>query len=226
MATGATPAPAPATVGAAGWTAATPASTAAGCRPMGTVRSGEHTSGLQSHRDLHSFPTRRSSDLHKVRYPRTHEVPRTSFLGHRLGARRCMRRRGAWPRARLRHRLRRRWGRRDGRQPLPRRRPRAADRWARSDPESTRLDFSHTEIYTLSLHDALPISTRYAILGPMKFRGRVFWVIGLALVGACGGEVHGHGRDSGTGSGDGGGGGMDGSHSGVDGGGLPTDGHV
>src|ERR687893_247258 len=26
-------------------------------------RSGEHTPGLQSHRDLHSFPTRRSSDL-------------------------------------------------------------------------------------------------------------------------------------------------------------------
>src|SRR5499427_2237933 len=29
-----------------------------------TVRSEEHTSELQSHRDLHSFPTRRSSDLH------------------------------------------------------------------------------------------------------------------------------------------------------------------
>src|ERR1044072_8068869 len=27
------------------------------------MRSEEHTSGLQSHRDLHSFPTRRSSDL-------------------------------------------------------------------------------------------------------------------------------------------------------------------
>src|SRR5882672_7276681 len=27
-------------------------------------RSEEHTSELQSHRDLHSFPTRRSSDLH------------------------------------------------------------------------------------------------------------------------------------------------------------------
>src|SRR5579875_2710954 len=30
------------------------------------VRSEEHTSELQSHRDLHSFPTRRSSDLGKV----------------------------------------------------------------------------------------------------------------------------------------------------------------
>src|SRR5476649_2729815 len=29
----------------------------------GLVRSEEHTSELQSHRDLHSFPTRRSSDL-------------------------------------------------------------------------------------------------------------------------------------------------------------------
>src|SRR5579875_3332049 len=29
----------------------------------GKLRSEEHTSELQSHRDLHSFPTRRSSDL-------------------------------------------------------------------------------------------------------------------------------------------------------------------
>src|ERR1044072_7038824 len=29
----------------------------------GDLRSEEHTSGLPSHRDLHSFPTRRSSDL-------------------------------------------------------------------------------------------------------------------------------------------------------------------
>src|SRR5476649_1509676 len=29
-------------------------------------RSEEHTSELQSHRDLHSFPTRRSSDLRKA----------------------------------------------------------------------------------------------------------------------------------------------------------------
>src|SRR5476649_528861 len=30
---------------------------------IGWARSEEHTSELQSHRDLHSFPTRRSSDL-------------------------------------------------------------------------------------------------------------------------------------------------------------------
>src|SRR5476649_494637 len=35
--------------------------TLAHCRDHG--RSEEHTSELQSHRDLHSFPTRRSSDL-------------------------------------------------------------------------------------------------------------------------------------------------------------------
>src|SRR5215211_2667371 len=36
-------------------------------------RSEEHTSELQSHRDLHSFPTRRSSDLsaHPAAQPRT-----------------------------------------------------------------------------------------------------------------------------------------------------------
>src|SRR5476649_380854 len=33
---------------------------------MTTRRSEEHTSELQSHRDLHSFPTRRSSDLDSV----------------------------------------------------------------------------------------------------------------------------------------------------------------
>src|ERR671927_64720 len=32
-------------------------------RPQDDPRSEEHTSELQSHRDLHSFPTRRSSDL-------------------------------------------------------------------------------------------------------------------------------------------------------------------
>src|SRR5260221_385609 len=32
-------------------------------------RSEEHTSELQSHRDLHSFPTRRSSDLRRPRWP-------------------------------------------------------------------------------------------------------------------------------------------------------------
>src|SRR5476649_1962115 len=34
-----------------------------GCCGFNVGRSEEHTSELQSHRDLHSFPTRRSSDL-------------------------------------------------------------------------------------------------------------------------------------------------------------------
>src|SRR5476649_1932596 len=36
-------------------------------RPRDGPRSEEHTSELQSHRDLHSFPTRRSSDLRSCR---------------------------------------------------------------------------------------------------------------------------------------------------------------
>src|SRR5260221_56643 len=36
------------------------------------IRSEEHTSELQSHRDLHSFPTRRSSDLSDVSSERIH----------------------------------------------------------------------------------------------------------------------------------------------------------
>src|SRR5476649_600610 len=41
----------------------------------------------------------------------------------------------------------------------------AAWRWRSSaDRKSTRLNSSHTEIYTLSLHDALPIS-RVAVIG-------------------------------------------------------------
>src|SRR5476649_53622 len=44
---------------------ATPISALSGCWPLkiSGARSEEHTSELQSHRDLHSFPTRRSSDL-------------------------------------------------------------------------------------------------------------------------------------------------------------------
>src|SRR5476649_1570199 len=40
-----------------------------GPRSWTTSRSEEHTSELQSHRDLHSFPTRRSSDLVHVHVP-------------------------------------------------------------------------------------------------------------------------------------------------------------
>src|SRR5215218_1782840 len=45
---------------------AVPAGTFAGQQPS-DGRSEEHTSELQSHSDLHSFPTRRSSDLSRRR---------------------------------------------------------------------------------------------------------------------------------------------------------------
>src|SRR5215211_6980296 len=45
-------------------------------------RSEEHTSELQSHRDLHSFPTRRSSDLVD---DQLHLLVRDLLLGTRLG---------------------------------------------------------------------------------------------------------------------------------------------
>src|SRR5882672_9416815 len=84
----------------------------------------EHTSELQSHSDLHSFPTRRSSDLSRARdfaYGERSEDIRT--------------------------------------QPVPavaRRQESAGGRWI-ENRKSTRLNSSHTVIYTLSLHDALPI---------------------------------------------------------------------
>src|SRR5882672_9504026 len=46
-----------------------------------TARSEEHTSELQSHRDLHSFPTRRSSDLDGNRRPDFRAAARTRTGG-------------------------------------------------------------------------------------------------------------------------------------------------
>src|ERR1035438_10321443 len=100
-------------------------------------RSEEHTSELQSlrhlvcrlpHRDLHSFPTRRSSDLPSPTRP--------------------------WPR------------RASPSTPTPLSRPLSKSPRPSTDRKSTRLNSSHlgisyavfpTAIYTLSLHDALPI---------------------------------------------------------------------
>src|SRR5262252_2916209 len=48
------------------------------------LRSEEHTSELQSHRDLHSFPTRRSSDLWYVR-PVVVAAGRALLAGDRAG---------------------------------------------------------------------------------------------------------------------------------------------
>src|SRR6476646_1589069 len=41
------------------------------------------------------------------------------------------------------------------------------------DRKSTRLNSSHTEIYTLSLHDALPILEVYGLSGPVDLLARV-----------------------------------------------------
>src|SRR5476649_2247310 len=49
---------------------------AAGAREYHCARSEEHTSELQSHRDLHSFPTRRSSDLDQSK-PRS--IPQPNY---------------------------------------------------------------------------------------------------------------------------------------------------
>src|SRR4030095_6753110 len=86
-------------------------------------RSEEHTSALQSHRDLHSFPTRRSSDLMRVCGVSRRWSPATCVVpARRSTPATFVQRRNEPP-----------------------------------DRKSTRLHSSHTEISTLSLHDALPI---------------------------------------------------------------------
>src|SRR5947207_2001915 len=122
------------------------------------VRSEEHTSELQSHSDLPSLPTRRSSDLSKhhsrvdrrrVRIARARSSQRVAIFlsgshrtAHRPGARRgqCS--------APSHHAL--------GQRPSPASSGKHAA--LGSDRKSTRLNSSHTVIYPLSLHDALPIS--------------------------------------------------------------------
>src|SRR5260221_610249 len=121
-------------------------------------RSEEHTSELQSHRDLHSFPTRRSSDLGLRSVP---DVPlsRLSTLATsgrpriRLRTLRCGRfsigPKVASPPIVALLRIQRTM---DGTVVFMLSNATIGDR------KSTRLNSSHTEIYTLSLHDALPIS--------------------------------------------------------------------
>src|SRR5437588_344443 len=122
------------------------------------VRSEEHTSELQSHSDLPSFPTRRSSDL------RNHGVGQSEFVkaggrviaeilerqyGHTLllAIGNCRRERSL---LRFAHRARGKLRRRCRRVPASAAEP--------LDRKSTRLNSSHTVICPLSLHDALPIS--------------------------------------------------------------------
>src|SRR4030095_5009603 len=87
-------------------------------------RSEEHPSELQSHRDLHSFPTRRSSDLPK-------SCSRLAICRDNAG----------WVM----------WSTSAALETVP-------CSATATDRKSTRLNSSPTEISTLSLHDALPIS--------------------------------------------------------------------
>src|SRR5947207_546892 len=154
----------------------TAASTSASRRRRG--RSEEHTSELQSHSDLPSFPTRRSSDL--VAQPRAAEIP-----DGRLGTREVPRGdAGEVPRLRAARRRPTAGGTGRSARPCRRLPPEGRPRLRRlraeggADRKSTRLNSSHTVIYPPSLHDALPIWSRnrarlkflMADWGPERFR--------------------------------------------------------
>src|SRR5947209_6579112 len=120
-------------------------------------RSEEHTSELQSRQYLHSFPTRRSSDLPG----KTRQWKRERFSSRST--------RGpsntewpSWRRSRWMSSSKSHSWKASCRPPgpmtlgWPPRRP-TPGRSTSRDRKSTRLNSSHANIYTLSLHDALPI---------------------------------------------------------------------
>src|SRR5947207_473309 len=125
-------------------------------------RSEEHTSELQSHSDLHSFPTRRSSDLDELRddecrFPdtvkqivvRLQRPQSLDDLGSELSGFACQNHvHEIFP-----------LGCRRSQMGCVAKRPLS---FSGQDRKSTRLNSSHTVIYTLSLHDALPILTSSA----------------------------------------------------------------
>src|SRR5260221_571892 len=127
-------------------------------------RSEEHTSELQSHRDLHSFPTRRSSDLREI--PRVEQsndgavdisaLVGAGVLGEREPAHQVIALEYLVIDADIGLLAAVLAGR--SRDKVSRCRFHTADR------KSTRLNSSHTEIYTLSLHDALPICAKFRVL--------------------------------------------------------------
>src|SRR5947207_1669548 len=126
-------------------------------KPSLRSRSEEHTSELQSHSDLHSFPTRRSSDLAQTRPGKRLVQPvrmiRVSGELRRVGQipeRSVLEWRPEWSHPALFR----------GQSPnVAPARPAPITESLRCDLDrkSTRLNSSHTVIYTLSLHDALPI---------------------------------------------------------------------
>src|SRR5947207_2491557 len=127
-------------------------------RDFGSLRSEEHTSELQSHSDLPSFPTRRSSDLSIWIFSRLQKlldslpIPLGSFLMDARSFSLVETFRDLTPCClqRVEHPLL--FARISVRSHVV---PETSDRL---DRKSTRLNSSHTVIYPLSLHDALPIS--------------------------------------------------------------------
>src|SRR5438034_12491 len=131
-------------------------------------RSEEHTSELQSHSDLLSFPTRRSSDLCPANscHPRLARIAWSQLRSMRgwqvdmFGLVTAL----ATPPAC--------W---HSDQPSGGRPPTASDSsfdrrtWSyEEDRKSTRLNSSHTVISSLSLHDALPISAQRILATPVS----------------------------------------------------------
>src|ERR1044072_1874284 len=121
------------------------------------ARSEEHTPELPYHRDLLSFPTRRSSDL---------------CAAERGDARRVCRAAG-----------------RD----VAKRVGRVGRGWCPQPPDrkSTRLNSRTTEIYSLSLHDALPIYARQKGVTPDAYAAQQAetWRKGLAGWGEDGARI-------------------------------------
>src|SRR5947207_2352481 len=135
-------------------------------------RSEEHTSELQSHSDLHSFPTRRSSDLVLGTRRNAQPSPLAAVADH------------TEVRVVQDHRERAGEGLRSCQPECPLSIPvvltridalpahRLVQKRRNTDRKSTRLNSSHTVIYTLSLHDALPI----LFWAPEEMRNQVRWL--------------------------------------------------
>src|SRR5438034_349329 len=123
-------------------------------------RSEEHTSELQSHSDLHSFPTRRSSDLRSTtRAPQRGDCMKIRLIVAGAFALYLSALVVAAPSSSPVADAARR-GDRDAVRTLLKQGADVSGAHGDGDRKSTRLNSSHTVIYTLSLHDALPISDR------------------------------------------------------------------
>src|SRR5260221_725865 len=139
-------------------------------------------SELQSHRDLHSFPTRRSSDLsldRNLRLAGLYGWPKItrdwSAVGVGCPASGCL---ATCPGERCSPG----WPRNCGRRDIFRGQPGLHLSPGQVDRKSTCLNSSHTEIYTLSLHDALPILASIGIYGLLAYMvGQRSREIGLRL---------------------------------------------